>query len=225
MDGTRFDDIARSLTANRTRRQAMKGAVAPALGGTVSRLASPAAVAASRAVVRCRYDDATKTGYDIAGRHAQTFKATQTGKLSEVKVWIDHRNEPANNFVGDYVAKIARVNEAGVPDDTAPLAEKAISDDEFVGGDRLLTFSFGDAAPTVRKGKRYAVVTSRSVCPDSPAGYRRRPMSGHRPAHEHVRNRRDVSQERWHRHGLHRRHQVPVDRRADRDVSPSAASN
>ena len=162
MDGTRFDDIARSLTANRTRRQAMKGAVALALGGTASRLAAPTEAAARKAVVRCRYDDVTKTLFDISGRHAQTFKATQTGKLSEVKVWISHRIAPAENRVGDYVARIARVNEAGIPDDATPLAEKVIPDDNLLPGELPITFSFGGAAPTVRNGKRYAVVISRS---------------------------------------------------------------
>ena len=195
MDGTRFDDIARSLTANRTRRQAMKGAVALALGGTVRWLAAPAAVAASRAVVRCRYDDETKTLFDISGRHAQTFKATQTGKLSEVKVWISHILDPATNRVGDYVARIAHVDEAGVPDDAMPLAEKVIADDNLMPGEHPITFSFGGAAPKVRKGKRYAVVISRSggrfdqTHRQVPGGD---PLSGLRPVHELVRHGRHV---------------------------------
>ena len=158
MDGTRFDDIARALTANRTRRQAVKDAVALALGGTVRWLAAPAAVAASRAVVRCRYDDETKTLFDISGRHAQTFKATQTGKLSEVKVWISHILDPATNRVGDYVARIARVNEAGVPDDAMPLAEKVIADDDLMPGEHPITFSFG--VPHRRCGKASATPSS-----------------------------------------------------------------
>jgi hypothetical protein len=161
MDGTRFDDITRSLAVNRTRRQVMKGAAALALGGMVARLAAPAAMAARKAVVRCRYDETTITGSDYVGRHAQVFKATQTGKLSEVKVRINHRSEPAGGLSGDYVAKIARVDAAGVPDDTTPLAEKSFPEAELLTIEQTITFSFGGAAPKVRKGKRYAIVISR----------------------------------------------------------------
>jgi hypothetical protein len=161
MDGTRFDDITRSLSANRTRRQAMKSAAAPALGGMVARLAAPAAMAARKAVVRCQYDATTISGSDYVGRHAQVFKATQTGKLSEVKVRIIHRHEPAGNLFGDYVAKIARVDAAGVPDDTTPLAEKSFPEADLLTTEQTITFSFGGAAPKVQKGKRYAVVISR----------------------------------------------------------------
>ena len=109
MDGSRLDDFARSLAAPRTRRGALTGALALGFAAVVRRSAAPAEAAALRATVRCRRDEATKTGFDIQGRHAQTFKAPVTGTLGEVTVRIDHRWDSA----GDYVAQIVTDRRGG----------------------------------------------------------------------------------------------------------------
>ena len=153
MDGQRFDSWTRSLNANRTRRHALKGAVALALGGVVGGHAAPAAAAVLKATVRCRHDEATKTTFNTSGRHAQTFKAPVTGTLSEVTVRISHRWEST----GDYVAQIVATDESGAP--TAKvLAQKAVPCDQLLGGEQPVRFAFGGGAATVRKGRRYAVV-------------------------------------------------------------------
>lgn len=164
MHGSRFDDLARSLTANRTRRQALTGALALTLGGLAGRPAAPVSAALSKKRIRCAYptDPAEQTNFDISGRHAQTFEATETGKLSEVTVWVNHRSE-AGGFAGDYVAQIVRTDAAGAPVATAVLAEKVFSEDGLLTTEQPITFRFGGGtAAEVRQGRRYAVIIGRS---------------------------------------------------------------
>ena len=122
MDGTRFDDVARALTTTRTRRQSLR--------------------AARREVVRCPFDAASFTGFDVGGRHAQTFKAPASGRLSEVTVRIDHPQTSS----GDYVAQIVAVDAAGVPDAERVLAEKTLPESGFSLGMQPVTFAFRPAS-------------------------------------------------------------------------------
>ena len=159
--GPIIDDVARTLAALGTRRRLPAGAAA-ALGGLAGRSPVTTMATTRRATVRCPYDAATLTGFDIAGRHAQTFKAPATGRLAEVSVRIDHTRVPDGNFVGDYVAQIVPTDGAGAPIPGTVLAEAVVPETGLSFGDQAARFAFGAGAPAVREGRRYAVVVGRS---------------------------------------------------------------
>ena len=143
--GPIIDDVARTLAALGTRRRLPAGAAA-ALGGLAGRSPVTTMATTRRATVRCPYDAATLTGFDIAGRHAQTFKAPATGRLAEVSVRIDHTRVPDGNFVGDYVAQIVPTDAAGAPILGTVLAQAVVPEAGLSFGDQAARFAFGAGA-------------------------------------------------------------------------------
>jgi hypothetical protein len=135
-------------------------AAALALGGAMGRLAGPSpALAGQRRVVRCPYNEAQWTGFDVGGRHAQTFKAPVSGRLRQVTVRIDHPQTSS----GDYVVQIVPLDAEGMPNAGRVLAEKVLPGSGFTFGEHPVTFAFGKgAAPALKQGKQYALVVSRS---------------------------------------------------------------
>ena len=162
MDGQRFDSWTQGLTATRTRRQALKGAVALALGGALGRFAAPeAALAAQRRTFICPWSEADRGGFQPGNACAQSFRPQRDGLLSKVTVKI-------SNMVStdaDYVVKIVRVDDAG--NLGATLAEKTAPFEQVEAGDTVLTAAFAKReAPKLVTSKKYAVVVAR---PDAPS--------------------------------------------------------
>lgn len=162
MDRTRFADLARSLAAHRTRRQAVRSAGALALAGALGRLATPeAARAAIRRTARCPLgkQGADNTNFEATdSTHAQTFKPKMTGKLKRVKLVVD---DNPSQTTGDDVVRIHPRDASDTPDLTTVLAETTVPSAGLSAGQTTITATFaGSTAPKLKATTQYAVAVS-----------------------------------------------------------------
>ena len=165
MDGKRFDDTTRSIFRNR--RGVLTGSAALALAGALSALPRSVEAAkkkpkkkpkkpALKSAFTCAPSDVDDlVFFGIFDRFAQSFTASRSGTLREIRVLI---NKDASG--GDYVVQLVRM-EGNLPSRNPfdVLAAATIPDEEVPFGDATLVAKF--AATRLEQGTSYAVVVNR----------------------------------------------------------------
>ena len=157
MDGTRFDESAKELTGSR--RTVLTSGAALALGG-LHAARSPRTVRARKRSLKPAYTcppsiDASQD-YSDGTRVAQSFTATRSGTLRQIKIGIV--KNPSGS--GDYLVQVVRMD-GTVPSNNAidVIAAAVVPDAQVKTGETTLVVSFGTTRLT--QGTEYAVVVSR----------------------------------------------------------------
>jgi hypothetical protein len=158
MDGKRFDETAKALVG--TRRAALTCGAGLALGGILSSLSPGTAGARTR--LKKAYTcppppgNATSVGGGGTIRLAQSFTATRSGTLNQIKVAI---NKPAGS-AGDFVVQLVTMDGAlpsSNPFDV--IAAATVLNDQVKAGNTTLVAHF--ATTRLENDTQYAVVVSR----------------------------------------------------------------
>jgi hypothetical protein len=166
MDGNRFDDTTRSMIRNR--RGVLTGSAALALAGALSALPRSLAAAKKKPKKKKKPASEPKSAYtcvtsdatdfvqaNLISRYAQSFSATRSGTLREIRVLIDKQQEAS-----DYEVQLVRM--AGTVPSHQPfdvIAAAVIPNDAVPIGNATLSARFG--ATSLVKDEQYAVVVSR----------------------------------------------------------------
>ena len=106
----------------------------------------------------CRVDATQVSGFNWDQRAAQTFTAVNGGRLTSAQVLVA---KDALDGPGDYVLKIAAVNDSGVPTDEV-LASDTIPAATLPNDFQTITANFDpESAATVVAGHEYALIVQR----------------------------------------------------------------
>ena len=157
MDGKRRDAWSKALTGSR--RTALTSGAALALGGLLS-ARSPQTARARRPRLKPAYTcpPSLPASQDYPGgdRVAQSFTATRSGTLRQIKIGIVKKSSG-----GDYLVQVVKM--AGTdPSNNAidVIAAAVVPDAQVKSGETTLVASFGTT--TLTQGTQYAVVVSRT---------------------------------------------------------------
>jgi hypothetical protein len=158
MDGKRFEETAKALVGSR--RAALTRGAALALGSILSSLSPSTAGARTRLKKAYTCPPPPGNGSGLGGggttRLAQSFTATRSGTLNQIKVAI---NKPAGS-AGDFVVQLVTMDGAlpsSNPFDV--IAAATVLNDQVKAGNTTLVAHF--ATTRLKNDTQYAVVVSR----------------------------------------------------------------
>jgi hypothetical protein len=157
MDGKRFDDTAKALS--KSRRAALASGAALILGATLT-AHSPQPARARKRQPRPAYTCPPPPNTILTGdtdiRFAQSFLATRSGTLRQIKVAISK----VEGTPGDYVVQLVKMTGSGPSNSPLDvLAAATVPNAQVKTGDTTLVASF--ATTKLAKNTPYAVVVSR----------------------------------------------------------------
>ena len=168
MESNRFDDTIRRI--GESRRGVLTGTAGLALAGALSALPARSSEAAKKKKKKKKPAAEPKSAYTCAPsdtsdnfeagsltRYAQSFTATRSGTLREIRVLID---KAVNDK--DYEVQLVRMASAGDVPSNGPfdvMAAAIVPDEDVPTGRATLVAKF--AATELVQGTKYAVVVSR----------------------------------------------------------------